>query len=35
MKTKPKVPTDKEQRIVADILIAFMFAETMEEGEIQ
>ena len=31
MKTKPKVPTDKEQRIVANILTAFMFAETMED----
>ena len=26
-----KIPTDKEQRIVADILTAFMFCNTMEE----
>ena len=26
-----KIPSDKEQRIAADILTAFMFCETMEE----
>ena len=28
---KNKPPTDKEQRIVAEILTAFMFCNTMEE----
>ena len=28
---KKKPPTDKEQRIVAEILTAFMFCESMEE----
>ena len=28
---KKKPPTDKEQRIVAEILTAFMFCNTMEE----